>query len=121
MGEFVVVVGDDCGKTCAISVVVGGPTWRDNAANSSNPVNIVDIGGFVPTAPMVVAFCRRAVAERKWDDDMGAVSDVVKGRVLSKLLGWLVKMEGGWKKGGGENWWFSVLMCMRGLELGLGF
>lgn len=32
-----------------------------------------------------------------------------------------MNIEDGWKKGGGEKWGFSVLIWMRGLELGLGF
>lgn len=50
---------------------------------------------------------------------MGAASDDEKGRVVvvSKVgLEWLVKIWGGWKKGGGDKLLgFSVLMWMRGL------
>lgn len=73
--EFVFVEEDECGcKTAAISLVVAGPTWRDIAPSSSNPVIMADMLVGVPTAPTVVAFWRRAVAERKWADDMAEVS-----------------------------------------------
>lgn len=118
--ELVFVVEDDCDcNTAAMSAVVGGPTWRDIAPSSSNPFIMADMVVLGPTAPMLVAFWRREVAERKCAVDMAPVSDDVKGRlVFSKPLEWLVKSGGGWKKGGGEKWGFSVLMCMSGLGLG---
>lgn len=74
---FVFVDEDGCGvKTAAISC-------RDNAPSSSKPLSIADTG------PKVVAFWRRAVAEKKGEVDIAAaaaVSEDVKGREVSKPL-----------------------------------
>ena len=55
------------------------------------------------------------MAERKLADDMVVMSDDVKDMLVNKLLEGLLKRGGGWKKGAGETWGFSVLIWIRGL------